>query len=296
MTVTPFSDGRSTMYAIGDWAAVNNGQPYVDAAGCWWSASHEEGWSTTPDPRVDVDALPNTDGQLSANLQVQARPIILGGTVRAPDQLRLQAAIDQADALLAGPVREDTLTVAEAHLTRNVLVRREQKTQVAKVSPFTATWLLQLVADDPRRFGAPLTASAGLPSVVGGLTIPFTIPFTIASTVSTGQCSLTNPGTETGPVKRRITGPCTAPQVTHVNSGRILPFATSLTLNAGEWLDVDMEAQTVLANGQQAATRDPWVTVRGWSGFDPGDNTWAVTAASGGVGAGLIVTARPAWK
>jgi len=131
-------------------------------------------------------------------------------------------------------------------------------------------------------------------AVVADATDAFTIPFTIDAVTVTGQVSLVNPGNETGPVRLRIDGPCRGPVVTHVSSGAQLVFSSSLVLGVGEWIDVDMEARTVLANGQ--ATRAPWITSRGWSGFTPGENTWAFTAAAFDADARLTVVATPSWK
>jgi hypothetical protein len=75
MTFPP-SDGRSTVYSIGDdFCAVNNGQPYVDADGCWWSATHEEGWSGLDAPRQEVLKNPVSDGQQASNLLNEAKSI-----------------------------------------------------------------------------------------------------------------------------------------------------------------------------------------------------------------------------
>jgi phage-related protein len=123
------------------------------------------------------------------------------------------------------------------------------------------------------------------------LSVPYTVPFTVDSLVVPGTVSLTNPGNATGPVVLRIDGPVTGPQVTHVASGLTLTFETTLQLVSGDWLTVDMEQQTALQNDQ--ASRNSFISDRGWSGFDPGDNTWAFAAQSG---AGLLtVTATPAW-
>lgn len=131
-------------------------------------------------------------------------------------------------------------------------------------------------------------------AVVADDTDALTISFTIDAVTVTGQVSLVNPGNETGPVRLRIDGPCRGPVVTHVSTGAQLVFASSLVLGVGEWLEVDMEARTVLANGQ--ATRAPWITSRGWSGFTPGENTWAFTAAAFDADARLTVVATPSWK
>jgi hypothetical protein len=284
------------MYAIGDWAAVNNGQPYVDANGCWWQVTREEGWSTPPDPRVEVVNKPTADGQTSGQLLIGPRPIIIGGKVRAPDQQRLQAAMDTVSGLLTGQVREDTLTVAEAHLRRHATVRRDQATPVAKVSPFEATWALQLIADDPRRYGDLITVSTQLPQSSGGLTFPITFPITFAATVVTGQIGISNPGNSEAPIRMRVDGPCTGPIISHIAQGKQLVFASSYVIAAGNWLDITMGAGrelSVLENGQ--ASRNGYVTSRGAFGLDPGDNTIGFNAAVYNAASLLTVYATPAW-
>jgi hypothetical protein len=142
--------------------------------------------------------------------------------------------------------------------------------------------------------------SDGSPATTDFLTVPatsgdaLTVPFSIDSTIVSGLVSLTNPGNEVGPVSLRIDGPCTGPVITHVASGAQLVFSSSLVLGAGEWIDVDMEAHEVLANGQ--ASRAGWITERGWSGFDPGSNTWTFTAAAYDPNSKLTVSATPSWK
>lgn len=126
----------------------------------------------------------------------------------------------------------------------------------------------------------------GATPTVGGLTID-------AVTV-TGQVSLTNPGNDTGPLRLRIDGPCTGPVVTHVGTGDRLVFSSSLVLAAGEWLDIDMEKHQVYANGQ--SSRAGYITARGWFGFDPGQNTFAFTAAQYNAASQLTVAGTPAWR
>jgi phage-related protein len=149
-----------------------------------------------------------------------------------------------------------------------------------------------MVALDPRKVSTALTGSTGLPVATGGWSIPWTIPWSIPSTVVAGHVSLTNVGNIAGRMLLRIDGPVVAPVVTHVSSGATLTFASSMTLAEGEWVDVDMEAKTVLANG--TASRNGWVTSRGWFNFDPGVNLIAFSAATA-TDALLTVTAYPSY-
>lgn len=139
--------------------------------------------------------------------------------------------------------------------------------------------------------GSPASASyVNVLSLSGALTIPFIID----ATVVTGQVTLTNDGNESGPVVLRIDGPCVGPVVTHVSTGNALVFSSSLVLQSGEFLLIDMDARTALANGQ--VNRAGYITSRGWSALDPGDNTFAFTAQQFNSRSQLTVTAYPAWR
>jgi len=281
-------------------AVTLDGQPLtdVDAYGCeWYTFAPITGWSGSPSSTIQIEQNPRGHGGfVSSGLYLTPRVITLNGVVVAPDEAGLAAARDRLYSAAAVD-RAVKLQLTEGDLSRYCSVYR-QDVVLAEADTSTdvmTPWSVQLVAPDPRKFGDDLATSTRLPEAIGGFTVPFTVPFTIASTVSAGVCSLTNPGTQRGPVQLRIEpvdgGTLTGPMVTHVGTGLTLVFASSMTLNPGEWLDVDMENRLVLANGQ--ASRAGWVTQPGFSGFEPGPNTWAFAAASG---TGLLtVTGTPAW-
>ncbi|WP_152998088.1 hypothetical protein [Curtobacterium luteum] len=156
-----------------------------------------------------------------------------------------------------------------------------------------------LMVDQPNDGLYPLLNKDGSPASTSYvnvliLTGALTVPFRINATTVTGQVNLNNPGNESGPVVLRIDGPCTGPVVTHVSTGNALVFSSSLVLQDNEFLLIDMDARTALANGQ--ANRAGYITSRGWSSFDPGDNTWAFSAARYNSESQLSVAAVPAWR
>lgn len=243
---------------------------------------------------VRVSQKPRSDGALAGRGYRQARHVSLGGLIKAPSEAAMWAARDQLNA--ATSLDETVLSLTGADRTRWLRVSREDEVLIAFLSPTVARWSVQLVAPDPRKFGAVLTGSTGLAVSSGGLTVPLSVPFSIDSTVTAGQVSLFNAGNVAGPVLLRIDAPVTAPVVTHVSavtSPRALVFSSSLVLGAGRWVDVDMEARTVLENGQ--SSRNGWVTSRGWSRFEPGWNTWSLAAGAYDAGTTLTVTATEAW-
>lgn len=262
----------------------------VDSNGVAWHTFPLSGWGGSSGSTLQLSQKLNAPGAWVGPRQLTPRTISLSGIARCPSTDALRQAQD--DLTSAASLNASTLAITEGSLTRWCYVYRQDAILAEAMTDTLLQWSLQLSAADPRKFSDDLSGTTGLPSSSGGVSVPLTVPFSITSTVVSGQCSLTNPGNAVGPVKLRIQGPITGPQVTHVGTGLALVFASSLTLGATEWLDVSMEDQSVLANGQ--SSRNNTVTVRQWSGFEPGPNTWAFAAVSGS--GTLTVTASPAWQ
>lgn len=261
----------------------------TDSYGVEWSTSMIDGWDGSPASTIALTQKTRAPGAWVGPRQLTPRHISLTGLLQAPDADTAEDAFDRLNA--AATLDGSVLTVQRGTRVRSAVVYRQAEVGQQELTGTLFQWSVDLIAPDPRKFTSALSASTSLPSVSGGLTIPFTVPFSIGSTVVSGQCFLTNPGNTTGPVVLRIDGPVVGPQITHVGSGAVLTFASTLSLGSGEWLTVDMDRQVALANGQ--SSRNSWISSRGWSGFEAGDNTWAFTAVSG---SGLVtVTATPAY-
>ena len=265
----------------------------VDEFGVQWITDRDgvQGWGAPQGTLAPVQRTRQA-GAWGGISYSKARSMVLKGTAIAPTPGLASDALDRLND--ACSLDDTVLTVVESGRARWCTVRRDGDVIPAWLSDVAFTWSVQVVALDPRKFADELTASTNLPSSSGGLTVPFTVPFSVNAVTNSGQVSLENVGNEAGPVVLRIDGPCTGPVITHVGSGLALVFASSLVLGAGEWLTVDMEARSVMANDQ--ASRSGYVISRGWSNFTPGQNTWAFTAAAYDWAARLTVSATPAWK
>ncbi|WP_350347265.1 hypothetical protein ABIQ69_11550 [Agromyces sp. G08B096] len=264
----------------------------VDEFGVRWRLTSFDGWDGSPAPTLDVVQNPRGAGGSAGEGFFTPRYLAPRGQIIAPTAELLNDAVDRLNDAVA--LDDRPFTVAQAGKERWLNVRRADEVRAPKLNDRIAEYAFQVVALDGRKLHGEMSGTTALPSSVGGLTVPFTVPFIIDATQVSGQVSLTNPGNEVGPVKVRIDGPCVGPVVTHVSSGRSLVFASSLVLGAGEWLEIDMDARTVLANGQ--SNRRMYVYSAGWSFFEPGDNTWAFTAASFDPAPRMTVTAIPADK
>jgi hypothetical protein len=265
----------------------------VDEFGVDWGLESLDGWAGGMGSTADTVQKPRQSGAWRGDGFALPRSVAMEGGVYAPSADLLSSAFDRLNAVL--PIGSDAvLRVTEAGRTRWTRVRRGGSVVTDWTMPTMGRWSLRMDSTDWRKFGADVSGSTALPSTTGGLTVPFTVPFTINAVTVTGQVSLTNPGNEPGPVVLRIDGPCQGPVITHVSSGAQLVFSSSLVLGAGEFLLIDMERRSVLANGQ--ASRSGYITSRGWSQFDPGVNTYSFTAAVYDAASKLTVTGTPAWS
>lgn len=261
----------------------------VDSNGVTWHTGSIAGWDGSSSSSIQLTQKTRAPGAWTSPRNMTPRVMTVSGTIVGPSIDATASAIDQLNA--ASGLTSFVVTVARGSLIRSVIAYRHGVVDFTEVNEVTFQWTMDLVAADPRKFATALSTTTHLPSASGGLTIPVKVPFAINSTVVSGNCFLTNAGNAVGPVVLTLQGPLTAPQVTHVSTGLTLTFGSSMTLASTDFLVVDMEAQTAMANGQ--ASRNAYITSRGWSGFDPGVNQWAFSAQAGS--GTCTVAATPAW-
>lgn len=270
----------ATLASIGDLAFTA-----MEDSGVLWVLEDLQGWGS-PKPTLNVVQRVRSDGGWAGNSYLTPRVVTLAGTVLCPLSSQLEDAIDRLNAAVS--LTPTTLTVWKDGVPRTASVRRQDEVLVNQIGDRAASWSIQVVASDPRKYAAATSVSAGLPSSSGGMTWPVTWPLTWTGVTNSGVISIANAGNTRAPVTLRISGPVSGPIVTHIGSGLQLVFSSSLTLLAGEYIDVDMEARSVLAQGQ--ASRSGYVTSRGWFSADPGVNQYAFQAQAYNSAALLTVT------
>jgi hypothetical protein len=251
----------------------------TDANGVEWFFLDIDGWGGT---QSSVAATQKTAGEGAFVTPAfhQPRTLTVTGAIFAPNR---PALIRAKDTLNGTGIQKMPLTVVEGGISRYVYAMRQSDVHYKETSDVSVEFSIQFLCPDYRKFDSTvLTASTGLPSSSGGLSIPFTIPFTISSVVNPGTCTLTSAGNTPGPAICRFSGPLAAPQVTHTDAnGNVLTWSSSITLGASDVLEVNMDdgAHTVILNG--TAPRDQYTTSRQWPTFTPGVNVWALAATSG---------------
>jgi hypothetical protein len=273
----------------GNYASINGHiLDGVEPDGTKWGIVDVEGLGST-DPTLDIVQRTRRSGGVGGDSFGGPRTVSLSGWLTVPSPAMLSHAIDR---LIAAVSRQPVPFVfVEENRARSMTVQRSDSVLARKVNRRYAEWSIQVKSKDWRKFSPSLSGSTHLPATSGGLVIPFTVPLSIDSSVASGQVNLVNDGNEVGPVFARLDGPVTGP-IIRDSSGAVLSFVPELVITAGNWLVIDMERRSVLANGQ--ASRSGYLQSRGWSSFRPGLNTWSFSAAEFSADALLTITATPA--
>jgi hypothetical protein len=227
----------------------------VDGAGVAWTIDADglQGWDS-PEIRATLTDREADHGSWWTPVYYSSRPITLTGTITAPSQAALDAAIDT---LLGSVPHTDTVLAVYETQPKQATVRRSGKPLVKRVTDRIATYSLMVTAQDPRRYDVnEQTAQTGLPTVTGGLAAPVTAPLTVGATVTAGQIFAANGGTfETRPVLS-VYGPATRPSISvQYSDGSTDVLSYSDTLQSGDVLVLDCGARTAVLNGTASRRR-----------------------------------------
>lgn len=105
----------------------------------------------------------------------------------------------------------------------------------------------------------------------GGITFPITFPITFGTGNVPGAAIITNGGTVPALPYIDIYGYCTDPVIANLTTGKEFGF-TGLTVQAGDFIRVDMDAQAALLTNVAGQSRYSLVdfTTSTWWGLEPG--------------------------
>lgn len=94
------------------------------------------------------------------------------------------------------------------------------------------------------------SVSMGLLHRADGLVLPGVLPGYVYSPIADGQADITNTGKADARLLLRITGPVVDPRVTVIGpDGLARTLTVAISLESGEWLDIDTKARHVILNG-----------------------------------------------
>jgi len=276
--------------------ATYNGLEFgvVDDDGVRWALTDLTGWGS-PAGTLEVQQRPRANGGRGGESFLTPAVMTFKVAILAPT---VDLLTDAADRLFAAvELAEAKFEIVEGSRTRYRWCRRQDEIIPTLYNARSAEFSVQVVAEDPLKYGEQITASTLLPSSSGGLTWPVTWPVTWTGVTQTGVLHIDNPGNVPAPIMARVDAigePLDGPIIKHLSQGRELVFSSSYQLPAGNWLDIDMANHKVRENGQ--ASRSTWVTKRGWFSLDPGGNDILFDANTRNSTARLTITTYPAWQ
>lgn len=235
--------------------------------GCYIVFSKLLGWWDGVESTGESIQKEFADGAWITPAYDEARTLVVQGHLWADDQPTLRDGIAWMKTQI--PKSDLGLFVATEHAqVSHTLVRRDGKPEFPWDGGETASFSIQLIAPDPRKLGGEgsspyqFQATAFLPFTTGGLQVPFTAPFTIGAMVINGSVTVTAQGDAPPPVLVRIDGPAVQP-IIRDEMGGVMPL--DISLDAGQWLDVDLDARTIKINStvnRRNLLRGAWITPR----------------------------------
>jgi hypothetical protein len=279
-------------YALDGW-----GGNFTDDAAVDWVVTSEEGWSSAPTSRTNVEDRPAEDGGYDAPSFDSARIITLSGTAIAPHRRGQNEAKDRFNGAAPSGPSLYVLTVQEEHLARRAYVRRSGDPKISDKGSTAFDWSLTLVAADPRKYAEDESSGAmAAPTLlVSGRTYGRVYPMYFGAIVN-GASSVVvdNRGNYPTGAVVQIRGGLTRPTITNLRSGENLGF--DLTLRADDVLTVDLLARTAVLNGS-ASRRRTITSGSSWWLHNPGLTPLRLSGTPTAQGTpSMTVTYRSAWK
>lgn len=280
----------------GDWRAefrglaLGDGSPYELVA--------ISGLLDLPEVRSSDRTLLRRHGLLPGDDFLGGRSVALTLEVQADDAGALGAALDDLlEAFRVGPGEEPFVFQfpGVAGGGKRLVYARTRK----RSAPLDLSFLygrarveVELFATDPRLYGfVEHSGTSPLPTAGGGVSFPMTYPVSFGALSTGGTIVATNAGTFPTSPFFRIDGPVTDPRIENLTTGESLVL--DISVGAGEFLTIDVEARTVLLGGK-ASRYSSLESSSTWWDLEPGRNEVTFRAATP-TSASLSMTWRSAW-
>lgn len=208
------------------------------------------------------------DRAILARLRIKGGPDVIESEVEAIERA---CAVTSVEMPLTWTIRGVT-RVAYCRVTNvDLPVDHEYALGVARST-------LQFVATDPRIYGTTEhSGTTGTASVTGGLSFPHGFPHGFGS-ATPGTIQVVNEGHVPAPWTATLTGPLSGPRISLVGTVGVLAF-DGFDLPAGQTLEIDSAARTILLNGQ--SSRYGSASLIRWFDLPVGTSQIQLSAAAG---------------
>lgn len=249
--------------------------------------------------RAVVQDAPDADGIIDTTQYVGARTVTMSITLLPAKSGMSKEAMRRRLRAFTHPRLRPILYLAFDGLDeQRITMRRSQFSNIVQ-SPAFAPVTMQFVAPYGVIESSVLHvahANASATGTEGGRTYNQTYDKTYTGGTVIGSLTVTNAGNADAYPLIRIYGPCTNPKLINVTTGQTLAFA-GLTVNVGEFLEVDTRAKTVFylgnSNDSRYSTFD-FATSEWWA-LEPGDTSLRFAPATSSSPSNAEISWRDTW-
>jgi spore coat protein U-like protein len=217
------------------------------------------GFSLSKPRRTSVLPYPQRDGGIKTKMFKSGAYVVLDGEVASFNDLTARAALlDKIRALpdSIADVEGTLLWTPSGQAPRQMAVTLLDDPGDGPGHDILKSFQLQLYAADPTTYGQALNTvnGAALAAAAAGTFVPtaFTFPITFGGASSGGIATVLNAGNAPSWPIIRIYGQITAPSVVNVTTGLHVDLP-GLTLNVGQYAEIDMRRETVRLNGSSTS-------------------------------------------
>ncbi|WP_157374906.1 hypothetical protein [Arthrobacter alpinus] len=239
----------------------------MDEFGVSWKTNALEDWDAPPGNTTDVVQNSFSDGGWMSPGYREPKTVRIVGRLVAPDRPAARAAIYRLTRVIPS-VGTAVVAVSEDGTVTHRQMKIDGAPKIPRPTDVYASFDLLLTAPASRLFSGDgsspyqFSASVFLPFTSGGLQLSVTAPFSIGATVVNGSVTVTAAGDAPPPVLVRVNGPAVQPVIRDGDGDSML---LDISLDAGQWLDVDLDARTIKINStvnRRNVLRGPWIVPR----------------------------------
>lgn len=238
-----------------------------------------------------------TDGVVVSGMYMRERRIIIQGAIRASCEEDLLEARRNLSTKMypsrttLGRLTPKTLYIKTDNDSEFIAYVYPQRLTMPYEYPTRCSFMLDLLAEDFRLYSNTLKQALATKSTGGWISVPFSVPFSFVGGVD-GSVAVSHLGNvDTYPIVR-FNGPLVNPRIKNDSTG--LFFQANLSIDTGQYLEVDMLKKTALLNGSlnklsTMTSNSQWVYLK------PGENIFTLTSGNDTDTGNAVIAYRDAY-
>lgn len=248
----------------------------------------------SPSIRTNVEDLPESDGAVAGDFFFGQRPVTLRGRIHGTTASARNAAMVNLQRALRG-LRDDVTVKSQS----SGLPAMQVSARIVDLKfggGYVKTFQVSMICADPLIYSQTENAETATgAATVPGAAFPWAFPVDFGGGIgATLIVSATNAGNFDAPCVIRVWGPITDPQVTNDSVDESI-YVDNLVLVAGEYIDIDTGARTVVKSDGVSYYDRVRFPGSDWFRLQPGANTIQLWGSGSSGGTEIDVTWRDAW-